>query len=157
MCSLVERRILEDLPAWSGPAQGSHRLLLLVAPDGISTIERLSLATGSVFKDLGPEGTSNGLRELTWNHTTLHMRSVDPEWTYLQMLLPQPENETIDFLNSCWGEDLLWHLESVCQHGMQRLAALPVVRWRGLDSLEKLMKDCKDSGAVLFNPHVITV
>ena len=159
LCSLLDKKIVEHLPNWSGRFFGEHRLLLLVAPDGVTTIERLTKTAGATFNLLGAENTrsGNGIRELTWNHTTLHMRSVDPEWTYLQMLLPQPENETIDFLNSCWGEDLLWHLESVCQHGMQRLAALPVVRWRGLDSLEALMKDCKDAGAVLFNPHVITV
>ena len=52
---------------------------------------------------------------------------------------------------------MLWHLEAVCNHGVQRLAALPLVRWRGPDSLENLMNDCREVGAVLFNPHVITV
>ena len=52
---------------------------------------------------------------------------------------------------------MLWHLEAVRQNGMQRLAALPLVRWNGLHSLEELMTQCRDLGAVLFNPHVITV
>ncbi len=159
LCSLLEKTIVEHLPDWSGCFLGRHRLLLLVAPDGVTTIQRLAKAAGASFNLLGPENTrsGNGIRELTWNHTTLHMRSVDPGWTYLQMLLPQPEDEAINFLNSCWKGDLLWHLESVCHQGSQRLAALPVVRWRGPDSLERMMKDCKDVGAVLFNPHVITV
>ena len=159
LCSLLEKAIVEHIPNWSGCFQNQHRLLLLVAPDGVTTIERLAKAAGAVFNLLGTENkrSGNGIRELTWNHTTLHMRSVDPEWTYLQMLLPQPEPETIDFLNSRWSHDLLWHLEAVCQQGVQRLAALPLVRWRGPDSLENLMNDCRDVGAVLFNPHVITV
>ena len=48
---------------------------------------------GAILRDLGPEDLSggNGLRELSWNHTTLHVRASEPGWTYLQMLLPQPE------------------------------------------------------------------
>ena len=41
--------------------------------------------------------------------------------------------------------------------GQQRLAALPVVRWRGKTLLEELINQCKELGAVIFNPHVITV
>ncbi len=159
LCSLLEQKIVEHIPNWSGAFMGKHRLLILVAPDGVSTLERLATAAGASFNLLGPENTrsGSGLRELTWNHTTLHMRSIDPDWTYLQMLLPRPEFEAIDFLNNRWGNDLLWHLEAVCQQGVQRLAALPIVRWRGLDHLEKLMGDCREIGAVMFNPHVITV
>ena len=52
---------------------------------------------------------------------------------------------------------LLWHLELVRQQGCPRLAALPLVRWQGADQLNRLMDDCRAAGAVLFNPHVITV
>ena len=48
-------------------------------------------------------------------------------------------------------------MEAVRQQGVQRLAALPIVRWRGKNSLDELMNHCRDLGAVLFNPHVITV
>ncbi|MEC7381696.1 MAG: FAD-binding protein, partial [Cyanobacteriota bacterium] len=107
----------------------------------------------------GPEADrgGTGLRELTWNHTTMHMRAVDPDWTYLQMLLPQSELAAMQVLKQQWGDDLLWHLEAVRQQGVQRLAALPIVRWRGRQLLEQLMNDCRQLGAVVFNPHVITV
>ncbi len=52
---------------------------------------------------------------------------------------------------------MLWHLEAVRQQGAQRLAALPLVRWRGEDALEQLMQQCRDLGALIFNPHVLTV
>ncbi|WP_320667125.1 FAD-binding oxidoreductase [Prochlorococcus sp. MIT 1307] len=159
LCSLLEEKIIEKIPHWSGPPIAQHRLLILVAPDGISTIERLAKSVGALFNLLGPENyrTGSGLRELTWNHTTLHMRALDADWTYLQMLLPQPELEAMNTLKKKWGDDLLWHLEAVRQQGVQRLAALPIVRWRGIDSLKKLMSDCREIGAVLFNPHVFTV
>ncbi len=159
LCSLLENKIVEKIPNWAGPFIGKHRLLILVAPGGLSTVERLANNAGACFKSLGPENRSgsSGLRELTWNHTTLHMRAVDPNWTYLQMLLPELELEAMNALKNQWGDDLLWHLEAVRQRGVQRLAALPIIRWRGVESLKALMSHCREIGAVLFNPHTITV
>ena len=159
LATALEASVLERLPGWSGPAMGQHRLLLLVAPDGIASLKRLAADAGADLHDLGAEDLSggNGLRELSWNHTTLHMRASEPGWTYLQMLLPQPELPAMQALRNQWGDDLLWHLELVKQQGSVRVAALPLVRWRGAALLERLMDDCRAHGAVVFNPHVITV
>ena len=159
LATLLERPVLEQLPPWSGPEVSGHRLLLLAAPDGVSSLGRLAADAGAVLHDLGPEDLNrgNGLRELTWNHTTLHLRAADPGWTYLQMLLPEPERPAMQELKKRWGDALLWHLEVVRQQGAQRIAALPLVRWSGADQLDRLMQDCREVGAVLFNPHVITV
>ena len=159
LATLLERPLLQHLPPWSGPEGKGHRALLLVAPDGLTSLNRLVADAGAVMHDLGPEDLNrgNGLRELTWNHTTLHMRAVDPSWTYLQMLLPEPELPAMESLKQRWGDDLLWHLELVRQQGAQRLAALPLVRWSGEDQLDRLMNECREVGAVIFNPHVITV
>ena len=73
------------------------------------------------------------------------------------MLLPQPELAAMEALRESWGDSVLWHLEAVRQQGSLRLAALPLVRWQGPDRLQQLMDDCRALGAVLFNPHVITV
>jgi len=159
LATLLERPVLEQLPPWSGPEASCHRLLLLAAPDGVISLGRLAADAGAVLHDLGPEDLNrgNGLRELTWNHTTLHLRAADPGWTYLQMLLPEPERPAMQELKQRWGDALLWHLEVVRQQGAQRIAALPLVRWSGADQLDRLMQDCREVGAVLFNPHVITV
>jgi len=159
LCTLLEREIVNNLPEWCGKASGCHRLLILVSPDGVSTVERLSKLFGGIFKHLGEENENSGrgLRELTWNHTTLHMRATDPEWTYLQMLLPQPEIDVMKLFKSDWGDDFLWHIEAVRQQGSQRLAALPLVKWKGRQMLEKLIKKCREKGMIIFNPHVITV
>ena len=159
LCSLLEKDIVNSLPEWSGKVTGGHRLLILVSPDGLTTLKRLAISAGMSFTHIGPEKESSGsgLRELSWNHTTLHMRAIDPEWTYLQMLLPHPEIEFMKLLKSRWGNDLLWHLESVRQQGVQRLAALPLVRWKGETLLQQLINECKAEGAIIFNPHVITV
>ena len=159
LCTVLDRRIVDGLPPWSGVSQGAHRLLLLVAPDGVSSVQRMAAAQGGRVRCLGSESAQqgNGLRELSWNHTTLHLRQQDPGWTYLQMLLPQPELRAMEVLTRHWGEDLLWHLEGVRHAGGSRIAALPLVRWRGRADLDRLIQDCQDCGAVMFNPHVITV
>jgi len=157
--TLLEKEIVNCLPHWSGKPLGKHRILLLVSPDGVSTIERLAISVGADFNNLGPEDlkAGTGLRELSWNHTTLHMRGIDPDWTYLQMLLPQPESEMMRKLKSEWGSNLLWHLECVRQNGVQRLASLPLVKWQGEEAMNHLISQCKELGAVIFNPHTITV
>ena len=159
LVTLLEQPLLSRMPGWGGPAVSSHRLLVLVAPDGLNSLHRMAQSAGAILRDLGPEDLSggNGLRELSWNHTTLHVRASEPGWTYLQMLLPQPEAPAMAALKQRWGDALLWHLELVRQQGCPRLAALPLVRWQGADQLNRLMDDCRAAGAVLFNPHVITV
>jgi FAD/FMN-containing dehydrogenase len=159
LASLLEQPLLSRMPGWGGPAVSAHRLLLLVAPDGLKSLQRMVQSAGASLRDLGPEDLSggNGLRELSWNHTTLHVRASEPGWTYLQMLLPQPEAPAMAALKQRWGDALVWHLELVRQQGCPRLAALPLVRWQGADQLNRLMDDCRAAGAVLFNPHVITV
>ncbi|QNI53420.1 alternative glycolate dehydrogenase GlcD2 [Synechococcus sp. BIOS-E4-1] len=159
LCTVLEAAVVELLPKWDLPQRRSDRLLLLVAPDAVSTVQRLAAAVGADLTHLGAEADrqGNGLRELSWNHTTLHLRQRDPDWTYLQMLLPQPEINCLETLKQAWGDDLLWHLEGVRQQGAQRIAALPLVRWRGVEALEQLMQQCRDLGALIFNPHVLTV
>ena len=159
LCTVLEAAVVEQLPQWDLPVSAKDRLLLLVAPDAVSTVHRLATAAGAVVTHLGSEADrhGNGLKELTWNHTTLHLRQRDSAWTYLQMLLPQPELAFLDSLKQSWGDDLLWHLEGVRQQGAQRLAALPLVRWRGAEALERLIQQCRDQGALIFNPHELTV
>ena len=93
-----------------------------------------------------------------WNHTTLHMRAKDKNWTYLQMLLPlDKEFELINSLREKWGKNILWHLEAVSQQGVPRLAALPVIKWHSSDQINQIIDNCKKLGAIIFNPHVLTV
>ncbi|MCP9827513.1 FAD-binding oxidoreductase [Synechococcus sp. L2F] len=157
---LLEAPIARQLPLPGGcPAARGHRLLLLAAPHALPALMPLLDQLGGALVWQAAEGESRGLplRELTWNHTTLHLRAQDKGWTYLQMLLPQPEGPTLAALKQRWGDDLLWHLEGVRQQGQQRLAAIPLVRWRDRAALQALMEQARDLGALLFNPHSLTV
>ena len=160
--TLLEAPLAPPLPWPAGcpaPDGEEHRLLLLAAPDALAVLPDWLAARGGTLRWQAPQGQSRGLplRELTWNHTTLHWRTQHKGWTYLQMLLPQPEGPCLERLRARWGDDLLWHLEAVKQQGAARLAALPLVRWRGEEALQRLMADCREAGALLFNPHVLTV
>ena len=44
-------------------------------------------------------------------------------WTYLQMLLPEPELPAMEQLKQRWGDDLLWHLESPSAGGARLATA----------------------------------
>ena len=158
---LLEAPITEALP-WppACPApQGEHRLLLLAAPAALEVLPAWLAARGGQLLWQAPQGESRGLplRELSWNHTTLHWRSHHPDWTYLQMLLPQPEEPCLAALRDRWGTDLLWHLEGVRHQGAARLACLPLLRWDGPERLAALIDHCRTLGAFIFNPHVLTV
>ena len=161
--TLLEGPIAACLPAPHGcpPADpGSTRLLLLAAPDSLAVLPAWLEARGGHIRWQVPEGeepSARPLRELGWNHTTLHWRADHPDWTYLQMLLPEPAEPLIASVRRSWGSDVLWHLEAVRHAGAARLAGLPLLRWRDAAALAALMDQCRQLGAVLFNPHVLTV
>ncbi|MFN9693951.1 MAG: FAD-binding oxidoreductase [Synechococcaceae cyanobacterium] len=142
-----------------GAEAGEHRLLVLAAPDTLEVLPGWLARRGGELRWQAPQGQSRGLplRELTWNHTTLHWRAHSPDWTYLQLLLPQPEGPALASLRARWGKDLLWHLEAVRHQGAARLACLPLLRWRGEADLRALLDHCGSLGAQVFNPHVLTV
>ena len=159
---LLEAPVAALLPWPQGCAAATgqgHRLLLLAAPDALPVLESLLPELGGVVLWQAPQGQSRGipLRELTWNHTTLHARAQESQFTYLQLLLPQPEGPALSALRQRWGDDVLWHLEGVRGFGQQRLACLPLVRWRGREALQQLIDQALELGCVLFNPHAITV
>ena len=159
---LLEAPLAAQMPWPQGcpPADGGgHRLLLLAAPEALPVLEGWLPELGGVLLWQAAQGQSRGipLRELCWNHTTLHARSRDGGFTYLQLMLPQPEGPALAALRARWGDDLLWHLEAVRSFGAQRLACLPLVRWRGHEALEELIAQAQALGCLLFNPHVLTV
>jgi hypothetical protein len=161
LCAL-EGPVAQWMPWPKGcpPATASgHRLLILAAPDARLALDALLSSLGGQLVWEAPQGQGRGipLRELCWNHTTLHARTHDPGFTYLQLLLPQPEQAALDALRQRWGDAVLWHLEAVRAQGQQRLACLPLVRWRGREALEELIRHACDLGCLLFNPHAITV
>ncbi len=160
--TLLEAPVAARLP-WPlgcpGAPEGEHRLLLLAAPDSLAAHPQLLSSWGGRLLWQESQAASRGLplRELCWNHTTLHWRGQQPDWTYLQLLLPHDPRPLLAALRRRWGQELLWHLEAVRQHGEVRLSALPLLRYAGPAALEALIGQCRDLGALVFDPHQITV
>lgn len=159
--TLLEGEVAAAMPwpqACDQPA-GESRLLLLAAPGALEALGPWLQRQGGQLLHQQPQGLGRGLplRELCWNHTTLHWRAAHSGWTYLQLLLPQPEGPCLVELRRRWGDTIHWHLEAVRHQGAPRLACLPLVRWQGEEKLAQLIGDCRELGAFLFNPHVLTV
>ena len=160
--NLLEAEVAAAMPWPAGcpePGGGEHRLLLLAHANALGVLSDRLRQLGGTLLWQEPQRCSKGipLRELGWNHTTLHWRSSRPDWTYLQLLLPQPEGPCLEELRRRWGDTIHWHLEGVRQQGNQRLVCLPLLPWQGRERLEQLIADCRALGAFLFNPHVYTV
>ena len=157
--AILQKEIVDKMPIWFKDKSNSHKILLQSTLGGIKTIELICRNFKVKSNLLGEEDKLlNGISEVVWNHTTLHMRAKDKNWTYLQMLLPlNNEFEVITSLREEWGNNILWHIEAVSQQGIPRLAALPVLKWHSSDKLNQIIDDCKKLGAIIFNPHVLTV
>jgi len=157
--AILEDEIVDKMPSWFKRENLCHKLLIQSNFGGLKTIELICKKNKLNLQNLGREDElDHGISDLVWNHTTLQMRAKDKNWTYLQMLLPLNEEfKLIKSLKDKYGKKLLWHLEAVSQQGIPRLAALPLVKWKDEKLLNEIMADCSSIGAIIFNPHVVTV
>ncbi len=157
--AILEDEIVDKMPSWFNRKKSCHKLLIQSNLGGLKTIEMICKKNKLNVENLGKEGElDHEISDLVWNHTTLQMRAKDKNWTYLQMLLPLNEEfNLIKSLRDKYGNELLWHLEAVSQQGIPRLAALPLLKWKDEKQLNKIMEDCRSLGAIMFNPHVLTV
>lgn len=134
-----------------------HAALIMVAESCLEPLADLirehggSVCYEKAAKDAG-KGTL--LMEYTWNHTTLHARSVDPSLTYLQTLFP-PDRELklVQQMYEHYGDEVMMHLEFIRVNGQVLPAALQIVRYSTADRLQDIIKHHEDSGAFIANPH----
>lgn len=137
--------------------EGQHCALLMVAEPSLEPLQDLVREHGgTICYDKPAQDTHRGtaIGEFTWNHTTLHARSVDPDFTYLQTLLPpDPEFAFLDHLYHHFGDEVLLHLEFLRFHGKVRPAALQLVRYTTEERLNEIIRYHEERGAFIFNPH----
>jgi FAD/FMN-containing dehydrogenase len=136
---------------------GKHVALLMVAESCLEPLADLICEYGGstcyekAAKDAG-KGTL--LMEYTWNHTTLHARSVDPSLTYLQTLFPDDRDlKLVQHMYEHFGDEVMMHLEFIRIGGRVAPAALQIVRYRTADRLQAIIKYHEDNGAFIANPH----
>lgn len=137
--------------------EGRHCALLMVAETCLEPLADLVREyNGTICYQKTAQEASRGvaLGEYSWNHTTLHARSVDPSLTYLQTLFPNDKKlELIEHIYQHFSSELMMHLEFFRVGGTARAAALQLVRYTSEDRLNEIIRYHEDRGAFIFNPH----
>lgn len=95
------------------------------------------------------KGTS--ILEFTWNHTTLHARSVDPSLTYLQTFYFTLER--VEQMYHHFGDEVMIHLEFLKFDGKVIPAGLQLVRFTTEKRLNEIIRYHEEQGAGIANPH----
>ncbi len=135
----------------------SHCALLMIAESCLEPFAELVKAwNGTIVYQKSAQEASKGtaIYEYTWNHTTLHARSVDPSLTYLQTLFP-PDRELklLQQMYEHFGDEVMMHLEYIRVNGSVLPAALQIVRYSNPERLQEIIKYHEDQGAFIANPH----
>ncbi len=99
------------------------------------------------------KGTS--LLEFTWNHTTLHARSVDSNLTYLQTFYFTLER--LEKLYQEAGDEIMIHLEFLRAGNKAVPAGLQLIRFTTEARLNEIIQNHESQGAFIANPHVYTI
>ncbi len=134
-----------------------HAALLMISETSLEPFQELVKEyKGTICYQKSSQETGKGttIIEYTWNHTTLHARSVDPSITYLQTLLPTDRKlELLEHLYDHFGDEVMQHLEFVRLHGEMHPISLQLVRFTTEERLNEIIRYHEDRGAVIFNPH----
>lgn len=138
-------------------SSGSHCALLMIAEPCLESFgELVSEFGGAICYQKSAQEASKGVAigEFTWNHTTLHARSVDPTLTYLQTLFPADKDlKLLEHMYHHYGNEVMLHLEFIRVQGIVVPAALQLVRYRTPERLFEIIKYHEDNGAFIANPH----
>ncbi|MBE9146480.1 FAD-binding oxidoreductase [Planktothrix mougeotii] len=136
---------------------GKHAALLMISETSLEPFQELVKEyQGEICyqKPSQEAGKGTTIIEYTWNHTTLHARSVDPSITYLQTLLPADRKlELLEHLYDHFGDEVMQHLEFLRLHGEMHPASLQLVRFTTEERLNEIIRYHEERGAVIFNPH----
>lgn len=136
---------------------GSHCALLMIAEPCLEPFgELVKEFGGTICYQKSAQDASKGVAigEFTWNHTTLHARSVDPSLTYLQTLFPPDKDlKLLEHLYHYYGDEVMMHLEFIRVQGVVVPAALQIVRYSTPERLFEIIKYHEDNGAFIANPH----
>jgi FAD/FMN-containing dehydrogenase len=137
--------------------EGQHCALLMIAESCLEPLQDLVREySGTITYQKSAQEASKGtaLCEFTWNHTTLHARSVDPNLTYLQSLFPSDKNlSLVEHMYHHFGDEVMMHLEFLRVGGQVAPAALQVVRYTTEERLNEIIHYHEEKGAFIANPH----
>lgn len=134
--------------------QSSHCVLILANESDLEPFKSLVNEYGGTIryeKNALEASKGMSLVEYSWNHTTLHARSVDPNLTYLQSLFPNLD--TVQQMCEYFGDEVMMHLEFIRMNGVIIPAAIQVVRFSTGDRLNQIIQYHEDRNVLIANPH----
>ncbi|MBF2000779.1 MAG: FAD-binding oxidoreductase [Synechococcales cyanobacterium C42_A2020_086] len=134
-----------------------HCALLMIAESCLEPFSEMVKAWGGtiVYQKTAQEASKGtAIYEYTWNHTTLHARSVDPSLTYLQTLFPADKQlRLLEHMYHHFGDEVMMHLEYIRVDGVVQPAALQIVRYSTPERLREIIQYHEEQGAFIANPH----
>ncbi|MGE5658660.1 MAG: FAD-binding oxidoreductase [Actinomycetota bacterium] len=137
--------------------EGKHCALLMVAESSLEPFKELVRESGGIIcyeKSAQEASKGAAIAEYTWNHTTLHARSVDPSLTYLQTIFPPDRGlNLIEHLYHYYGDEVLMHLEFIKVNGRTLAVGLQILRYTTESRLNEIIRYHEDQGAFIANPH----
>ena len=137
--------------------KGKAAALLIVSEADMSALHELADEyAGTLTYQKNAESAAKGisLGEFTWNHTTLHARSVDDTLTYLQTVFPyDPDLKLLQHMHEHFGAEVIMHLEFLRSEGRILPAALQLVQYTTPERLREIIRYHEEKGAFIANPH----
>ena len=139
---------------------GDNVLCILAAPNAVAPLsDKLKRQGGRIayqsdqLSDTDRKGLTR-LHHLTWNHTTLQARRVDPEITYLQVGIPVDRPlETLDAISRQFPGELIGHVEFVRASGRVYASSLPLLHYQNAERLLEISLWLEAAGCTCYNPH----
>jgi len=133
---------------------GKHCALLMVAESCLEPFQELVREyKGEITYQKSALEFSKGtsLAEFTWNHTTLHARSIDHNITYLQTFFFTLEK--VEQMYHYFGDEVMIHLEFLRVGGKAIPAGLQLLRYTTETRLNEIIQYHEEHGAMIANPH----
>lgn len=134
--------------------QGKHCALLMIAESSLAPFHDLVREyNGNITYQKDAQAANKGvsLAEFTWNHTTLHARSIDPSITYLQTLYF--DLERVEHMYRHFGDEVMIHLEFLRVDGRAVPIGLQLVRYTTEARLNEIIHYHEENGTAIANPH----
>ncbi|MBD2339524.1 FAD-binding oxidoreductase [Calothrix sp. FACHB-156] len=141
--------------------QGKHPVFLMVAEPSLEFLPGLVQQYGGEItyqKPAQDAGKGTHLAEFTWNHTTLHARTVDTSITYLQSIFPPDASlQLVEHLYHHFGDEVMMHLEFFRVRGAVIAGALQLVRYTTEERLNEIIRYHEAQGVMIANPHTYII
>jgi FAD/FMN-containing dehydrogenase len=161
LLSAVERRFAPFYKRLNAYFDGSRHAMFSMVKD--SDVDRFFALAGTFNgqRSMAVSDTQSAaanlrrIHETAFNHTTLMALQVEPHWTYLQVVMPNPfEPRLVEEQMRRFGDEVLMHHEYTKEKGRCRIGGLPLIRYTTEERLNEIMRSFEDDGCVLNNPHI---